>query len=54
MEILYYCKNRQCKIVKKNLSVLTLNLDDVMDEKNLAKMYCPHCKTELSTKKPKV
>ncbi len=53
MEILYYCQNRQCKIVKKNLSVLTLNLDDVMDEKNLAKMYCPHCKTELKTEKPK-
>ena len=53
MEIFYYCPNRQCKIVKNNSSVLTLNLDNVMDEKNLAKMYCPHCKTELKREKPK-
>jgi hypothetical protein len=52
MEILYYCQNRQCKIVQKDSSVLTLKLDDVMDEKNIAQMYCPHCKTELKTEKP--
>lgn len=49
MEIKYYCQNKKCKTVEKNSHVLTLKLDDVMDEKNLAQMFCPHCKTELRT-----
>jgi hypothetical protein len=52
MEILYYCHNKACQKVKKDSVVLTVKLDYVMDEKNLAQMYCPHCKTELKTKKP--
>ncbi|MCP4718978.1 MAG: hypothetical protein GY860_05930 [Desulfobacteraceae bacterium] len=51
MEISYYCQNRQCQIIQKKSYVLKLKLDDVMDEKNIAQMYCPHCKTELKTEK---
>lgn len=54
MEIRYYCQNKECQVVKKSSHVLTLNIDDVMDEKNLAQMYCPHCKTELKTENPEL
>lgn len=52
MDIKYYCQNSQCKTVQKKTYVLKLNLDDVMDEKNIAQMYCPHCKTELKKELP--
>jgi hypothetical protein len=52
MDIKYYCQNSQCKTAQKKTYVLKLNLDDVMDEKNIAQMYCPHCKTELKKDRP--
>ncbi len=53
MDILYYCQNKQCQNAQETPYVLTLKLDDVMDEKNMAQMYCPHCKTELKKEEPK-
>ena len=47
MEIKYYCKNDQCIKKLEKPYVLTIKLDTVMDEKNIAQMFCPHCKTEL-------
>jgi len=52
MDIKYYCQNSQCKTAQKKTYVLKLNLDDVMDEKNIAQMYCPYCKTELKKERP--
>ncbi len=34
----------------KNVYVLTLKLETIMDEKNIVQMFCIHCKTELETK----
>lgn len=51
MEIEYYCQNEKCKVARKKSYVLKLRLDDVMDEKNIAQMFCPHCKAELKTDK---
>jgi hypothetical protein len=53
MEMKYYCQNNQCMTDQKEAYVLTLKLDDVMDEKNIAQMFCPHCKTQLKAEKPK-
>lgn len=50
MEIKYYCDNCQCHEVLKNPYVLTLKLETIMDEKNIAQMFCPHCKSELKAK----
>jgi hypothetical protein len=50
MEIKYYCHNCQCTEVLKKTYILTLKLESVMDEKNIAQMFCPHCKSELKAK----
>lgn len=47
MEITYTCNNRQCLEVLKTTYVYTLNLEKIMDEKNIAQMFCPHCKSKL-------
>ncbi len=52
MEIKYTCINPECKPDGDDPFVLTLNLDNVMDEKNIAQMYCPHCKSELKPMEP--
>lgn len=50
MEIKYYCHNCQCHEVLEKIYTLTLKLESVMDEKNIAQMFCPHCKSELKAK----
>lgn len=47
MEIKYYCDNDNCHEELKKPYVFTLKLDTVMDENNIAQMFCPHCKSEL-------
>ena len=49
MEIKYYCHNRQCSDLQKKTYALKLDKELIMDEKNIAQMFCPYCKTELST-----
>ncbi len=51
MDIKYYCNNFKCQEALKKPYVLTLKLETVMDEKNIAKMFCPHCRSELTEKK---
>jgi len=51
MEIKYYCQNEKCEIAQEKSYVQKLKLDDVMDEKNIAQMFCPKCKTELKADK---
>ena len=53
MEIKYYCNNCKCQETLKTAYVLTLKLESVMDEKNIAQMFCPHCRSELTLKKYK-
>ena len=52
MEIQYHCRNENCRPDDGKPFVLTISIDDIMDEKNLAQMYCPHCTFELEPEKP--
>ena len=36
-------------IIKESY-VYTLRVEKIMDEKNIAHMFCPHCKAELNSK----
>ncbi len=51
MEIKYYCRNDKCRqAIIKEPYVYTLRVEKIMDEKNIAHMFCPHCKAELNSK----
>ncbi|MCG8643558.1 MAG: hypothetical protein MI862_27775 [Desulfobacterales bacterium] len=51
MEIKYYCRNDKCRrAIVKEPYVYTLRVEKIMDEKNIAHMFCPHCKAELNPK----
>lgn len=50
MEVKYYCNNCKCHEMLKRPYVLSLKLETIMDEKNIAQMFCPHCKSELKAK----
>lgn len=54
MDIKYYCRNKKCDNLQKKPYILKLDKELVMDEKNIAQMFCPHCKTELSTEQYQV
>ncbi|MCG8565017.1 MAG: hypothetical protein MI747_08030 [Desulfobacterales bacterium] len=47
MEIKYCCKNENCENPENEPYVKVVEVDAIMDEKNLAALYCPHCKSEL-------
>jgi hypothetical protein len=51
MEIKYYCNNRLCGESQKKTYVLKIKKELVMDDNNMAQMFCPHCKTALSIEK---
>lgn len=53
MKIEYYCDNYKCQKVLKKSYDYRLKIEKVMDEKNIAQMFCPHCGSELQTKKSK-
>jgi len=48
MEITYICENKSCTHVDKEPFSMKLKMDAVMDEKNIADMFCPHCKRSLN------
>ena len=47
MEIKYSCCNGECRKVLKQPYEYVVKLDHIMDEKNMAQLYCPHCGSEL-------
>lgn len=47
MEKRYCCNNPECTGGEKETYVMTLNQESVMDEQNLAEMFCPRCKSRL-------
>lgn len=49
MEKEFYCPNPQCTDKEEGTYVKVLNQESVMDEQNLAQMFCPRCKTRLET-----
>ena len=50
MEIKYFCENKKCKIGDQKPFVKVLEMDAIMDEKNVADLFCPHCKQPLQKK----
>lgn len=51
MEIKYYCNDCKCREIREKAYVYTLKIEQIMDEKNIAQMFCPHCGKELNSKK---
>jgi competence CoiA-like predicted nuclease len=47
MEKKYCCTNPECTKEKKEVFVKVLNQESVMDDKNVAQMFCPKCKSRL-------
>lgn len=51
MEFLYTCRNKNCSYPGKSNFEMTIDEETVMDDKNMATVFCPFCKKEM---KPKV
>jgi len=47
MENKYCCSNPECKNDGNESYVKVLNQESVMDEQNIAQMFCPLCKSRL-------
>lgn len=43
----FCCTNPHCHKEDKSGIVITLDQESIMDEKNLAQMFCPRCKSRL-------
>lgn len=43
----YCCTNPDCAKKDETGIVMTLDDESIMDEKNLAQMFCPRCKSRL-------
>ncbi len=48
MELTYICENKSCTHVDTEPFSMKLKMDAVMDEKNIADIFCPHCKRPLN------
>jgi leucyl-tRNA synthetase len=49
MKIRYYCDNPDCSYDGQQPFILEFQHEGVMDEKNVATFFCPHCKSRLAT-----
>lgn len=47
MEKKFCCNNPECTEDEKDTYVIVLSQESVMDEQNLAQMFCPRCKSRL-------
>ncbi len=47
MDLCYKCENRDCSYPGDKDYELILSLEGIMDEHNLADIFCPHCMVEL-------
>lgn len=50
MELRFFCKNEKCTYSEPEPFEIKLNMDAVMDEKNIADLFCPHCEEPLTRK----
>lgn len=48
MKTKFYCTNPQCCGEDKEGFIMVLPMESIMDEKNVAQMFCPRCKEPLS------
>ncbi len=47
MEKKYCCTNPECCKKDREGFTMVLAMESIMDEKNVAQMFCPHCKAPL-------
>ena len=47
MKEIFRCTNPDCAKDGSNGIVMTLEQESIMDEKNMAQMFCPRCKSRL-------
>jgi hypothetical protein len=50
MQVTYVCKNKRCSYQADQSFELTVPSESIMDEKNVATFFCPHCSQELTCK----
>ena len=48
MEFSYSCPNNNCSYPGKNQFTMTIDEQAVMDDKNMAAVFCPFCKKEMT------
>ncbi len=49
MEIKFTCKNNNCSHPGNHQFEMTFDEGTIMDAKNVASIFCPFCKTEMSS-----
>ena len=47
MQVKYICENKTCSYRKKKAYELVVSTESIMDEKNIATFFCPHCSQKL-------
>jgi hypothetical protein len=52
MEFSYICNHTLCSYPGKDPFVMTLDGQSVMDDNNLATVFCPFCKKEMNITDP--
>lgn len=48
MEFLFTCQNQNCSFPGKDKFKMTIDEESVMDDKNIATVFCPFCKKEMT------
>ena len=47
MNVKYICNNTKCSDVDEQAYELIIPSESIMDEKNIATIFCPHCNGKL-------
>ncbi len=48
MQVKYKCENKMCGYRKERAYELIVSTESIMDEKNIATFFCPHCNGKLT------
>jgi len=47
MQVKYVCANKRCRYQSDHPYELIVSTESIMDEKNIATFFCPHCNEKL-------
>ena len=50
MQVKYICENEGCRSKENRAYELVVQSESIMDEKNIATFFCPHCTQKLTCK----
>ncbi len=48
MQVTYKCENKMCGYREARAYELIVSSESIMDEKNVATLFCPHCAAKLT------